>query len=338
MKHLSTLLLLLMVLPAAAQQAAPEPAPLPADLAREMDAAKEAAAAQEQPEAPAEMPAEIAIPPQAQDADAEEVPGTEAAEETAEEVEEKEPVVFREPSNAMFHRRYLPVEIKLQPGWKLTPAQMVTAMQLPIPRKNGRGYLYPEDLDPTPEQKADGSALSANQRAQMRRARKNAADSICWEAYKAAKAYNREHEEELLAQMRKGKHIRVNLATQHGYYMDGETMLRDFGVCSGKKSTPTPTGLYSIIEKDKDHKSNLYNSAKMPFYLRLTLDGVGLHQGPLMGYPASHGCIRLGMDTAKYLYTNCEVGLPVYLYKDAKEPIPKKPAPAKKAPARRKRR
>lgn len=267
---------------------------------------------------------------------------------TAEEVEAEEvtpepeftpegyPIVFHEPSNAMFHRRYMPVEITIQKSWKLTPAQMVTAMQLPRPRKNGKGYYYPEDLLPTEEQKADGSALTENQRYLMRRARRSAMDTACWECYKAAKAFNKKYAEQLERIDKRGKYIRVNLAIQHGFYMDGTKELMNFSVCSGKKSTPTPQGHYHIIEKDKDHKSNLYNSAKMPFYLRLTLDGVGMHQGPLMGYPASHGCIRLSAATAQHLFKNCAVGMPVFVHHDSSESKPRPPK-AKKAASSRKR-
>ena len=266
---------------------------------------------------------------------------------TAEEVEAEEvtpepeftpegyPIVFREPSNAMFHRRYMPVEITIQQSWKLTPAQMVTAMQLPRPRKNGKGYLYPEDLLPTTEQKAEGSALTENQRYLMRRARRSAMDTQCWECYKAAKAFNRQHAEQLERIDKRGRHIRINLAIQHGFYMDGTAELLNFSVCSGKKSTPPPQGHYHNIEKEKEHKSNLHNNASMPFFLRLTLDGVGLHQGPLMGYPSSHGCIRVSSTTAQRLFKECKIGTPVFVYHDSTEAKPK--PPKKTAPRRRKR-
>lgn len=283
--------------------------------------------------------AQEAVPVMLDDDTAEEVEAVEPAAEEAPAAEytaEGYPIVFREPSNAMFHRRYMPVEITIQKSWKLTPAQMVTAMQLPRPRKNGKGYLYPEDLLPTAEQKAEGSALTENQRYLMRRARRSAMDTECWECYKAAKAFNRQHAEQLERIDKRGRHIRINLAIQHGFYMDGTTELLNFSVCSGKKSTPTPQGHYRIIEKDKEHKSNLHNNAKMPFFLRLTLDGVGLHQGPLMGYPSSHGCIRLSSTTAQHLFKNCEVGTPVFVYHDSTESKPKPPKP-KNSGRRRKR-
>ena len=273
--------------------------------------------------------AQDAVPEMLDDDTAEEVEAEEpAAEEVQEYTEEGYPIVFHEPSQAMLHRRYMPVEITIQKSWKLTPAQMVTAMQPPRPRTNGKGYLYPEDLQPTAEQKAEGSALSETQRYQMRRARRSAMDTQCWECYKAAKAFNKRYAEQLELIDKRGRHIRVNLAIQHGFYMDGTTELLNFSVCSGKRSTPTPQGHYRIIEKDRYHRSNLYNSASMPFFLRLTMDGVGLHQGPLMGHPSSHGCIRLSSTTAQHLFKNCEVGTPVFVYHDSSEAKPKPPKPA----------
>lgn len=60
--------------------------------------------------------------------------------------------------------------------------------------------------------------------------------------------------------------------------------------------------MFSILQKSVDHKSDLYNSAPMPYMQRLTWDGIALHAGNLPGYPASHGCIRLPMAFAKKLY------------------------------------
>lgn len=312
MKSLLYSILAMSLPPVCAQSAAPELTPLPKDMAQQLAELQNDDIAEEVEETAAE-------------------PAAEQPQRTPEGF----PIVFHEPSNAMFHRRYLPVEIDIKPSWKLTPAQMVTAMQLPRPRKNGKGYLYPEDLNPTPEQKADGSALTDNQRYLMRRARRATMDTACWEAYKAAKAFNRQYAEQLERQDKQGKHIRVNLSIQHGFYMDGDKELMNFSVCSGKKSTPTPTGHYRIIEKDKNHRSNLYNDASMPFYLRLTLDGVGMHQGPLMGYPSSHGCIRLSSTTAQHLYKNCEVGTPVFVYSDPKEAKPRPPKQQKSSKRRK---
>lgn len=79
-------------------------------------------------------------------------------------------------------------------------------------------------------------------------------------------------------------------------------------VSSGKPGKKTPTGIFTILQKNKDHKSNLYNSAPMPYMQRLTWDGIALHAGNLPGYPASHGCIRLPAPMAKALYGLTKIG------------------------------
>ena len=70
--------------------------------------------------------------------------------------------------------------------------------------------------------------------------------------------------------------------------------------------------IMEVLEKRQKHRSNLYN-ASMPFFMRLTIDGVGLHQGPVRSYPASHGCIRLTYDDARFLFKTCDVGTAVFV-------------------------
>lgn len=228
---------------------------------------------------------------------------------------EPEPVRYRDPAMAMYHRRAYTVEIELSPKWKLTEAQMETALREPKVKEGTKParYIYPEDVAPTEEEKANGSALTETQRANMRKARKRALQEACWQAYLEAERYNKEHDAELTQMEKQGKHIIINLKKQKGVYKDGNKELLSFSICSGRKSKPTPKGHFHVMEKDRNHRSNLYNSAKMPYFLRLTLGGVGLHQGNLPGYPASHGCIRLSEKTARYLFKNCEVGTPVFI-------------------------
>lgn len=84
--------------------------------------------------------------------------------------------------------------------------------------------------------------------------------------------------------------------------------------CStGTKGHKTPTGVFTILEKDKDHYSNLYDNAPMPNMNRLTWTGIALHAGNLPGYPASHGCIRLPMTFSENLYKITHVGTPVII-------------------------
>jgi hypothetical protein len=84
--------------------------------------------------------------------------------------------------------------------------------------------------------------------------------------------------------------------------------------CStGKEGHETPTGVFTILQKDKDHHSSTYDNAPMPNMNRLTWDGVALHAGKLPGYPASHGCVRLPMEFSELLFTVTHVGTPVII-------------------------
>jgi hypothetical protein len=74
-------------------------------------------------------------------------------------------------------------------------------------------------------------------------------------------------------------------------------------ISSGTKRRRTPTGVFTILEKEVTHFSNKYNHAPMPYMQRLTWEGVALHGGVLPGYPASHGCIRLPHEFARKLYS-----------------------------------
>ncbi len=82
---------------------------------------------------------------------------------------------------------------------------------------------------------------------------------------------------------------------------------------SGKPGHETPTGIFTILQKDKNHRSSTYNNAPMPNMNRLTWSGVALHAGNLPGYPASHGCVRLPLDFSEKLFTVTHVGTPVIL-------------------------
>lgn len=84
--------------------------------------------------------------------------------------------------------------------------------------------------------------------------------------------------------------------------------------CStGKPGHSTPTGVFVILEKDKNHHSSTYNNAPMPNMNRLTWSGIALHAGNLPGYPASHGCVRLPLDFSAKLFTVTHLGTPVII-------------------------
>lgn len=88
------------------------------------------------------------------------------------------------------------------------------------------------------------------------------------------------------------KLVRILLEQQRGLYLvDGEVAM-DFPVCTGRGEKRTPTGTFSIKQKNVDHHSNLYD-CPMPYFMRLTWSGIGMHVGDVYRSPASHGCIRL---------------------------------------------
>jgi lipoprotein-anchoring transpeptidase ErfK/SrfK len=134
-------------------------------------------------------------------------------------------------------------------------------------------------------------------------------------------------------------HVIVSLPKQRAYLMIGEQVVADSPISSGKRGHSTPTGHFSVLEKDPDHRSSIYGDyvdssgrvvragisskidaapsgthyvgAPMTWFMRLTGEGVGMHVGILPGYPASHGCIRMPSDGAKLFYDNVKVGTPV---------------------------
>lgn len=99
----------------------------------------------------------------------------------------------------------------------------------------------------------------------------------------------------------KEKSLRIYLGMQRGVCLADGQVAMDFPVCTGTRKHPTPTGRYRIIEKDANHWSNLYD-CPMPFFMRLTYSGIGLHIGQVYRQPASHGCIRLTREACEPLF------------------------------------
>jgi lipoprotein-anchoring transpeptidase ErfK/SrfK len=134
-------------------------------------------------------------------------------------------------------------------------------------------------------------------------------------------------------------HVVVSLPKQRAYLMTGEQIVIDSPISSGKRGHSSPTGHFSVLEKDPNHHSSLYGDfvdgygrivragvsakidaapsgtrfagATMKWFMRLTDEGVGMHVGILPGYPASHGCVRMPADGAKLFYDHVKVGTPV---------------------------
>lgn len=91
--------------------------------------------------------------------------------------------------------------------------------------------------------------------------------------------------------------------------------------CStGRPGHSTPTGVFTVLQKDRRHRSSTYNNAPMPNMNRLTWSGIALHAGQLPGYPASHGCIRLPMEFSQLLFTVTHIGTPVIISNTHSDP------------------
>ena len=103
-------------------------------------------------------------------------------------------------------------------------------------------------------------------------------------------------------------------------------------ISSGKDGYETPTGVFTILEKDKDHRSRTYDDAPMPYQQRLTWKGVAMHAGNLPGFPASHGCVRLPMEFARKLFDVTPMGGTVVIAGGDADPV-KRPAAGVLAPA-----
>lgn len=105
----------------------------------------------------------------------------------------------------------------------------------------------------------------------------------------------------------------VNVATQRAVLFRNGVPMAATTVSTGKEGHETPTGVFTILQKRKEHYSNLYNNAPMPNMQRLTWDGIALHAGNLPGYPASHGCVRLPKDFSALLFDATELGMTVVI-------------------------
>ncbi len=134
--------------------------------------------------------------------------------------------------------------------------------------------------------------------------------------------------------------IVIDLSRQRVYFFRDGTLVGESVTSTGKKGFETPPGDYKVIQKDKDHASNLYGQfvgdggdvvrsnvdvtkdrapagakfkgAKMPYFLRFHA-GYGLHAGRVPGHRASHGCVRLPREMAMHFFANAEIGTPVVL-------------------------
>lgn len=105
----------------------------------------------------------------------------------------------------------------------------------------------------------------------------------------------------------------VNLATQRAILFRNGVPIGASTISSGKAGHETPTGVFTVLEKKREHYSKTYDNAPMPNMQRLTWKGIALHAGNLPGYPASHGCIRLPMKFSSLLFGATRLGMTVII-------------------------
>jgi hypothetical protein len=105
----------------------------------------------------------------------------------------------------------------------------------------------------------------------------------------------------------------VALREQRVTIYDADGRILQAPVSTGQRGYETPAGIYSVIQKEAEHYSNLYDDASMPFMHRITWSGIALHAGQLPGYPASHGCIRMPYEFAQHLFDQTKRGMRVII-------------------------
>jgi hypothetical protein len=113
----------------------------------------------------------------------------------------------------------------------------------------------------------------------------------------------------------------VSIKAQQVTFYDADGWILRAPVSTGTAGRETPAGVFAVIEKDKDHHSTLYDDAWMPNMQRITWNGVALHGGPLPGYAASHGCIRMPFGFAETLFDKTRIGMRVIISPNDAAPI-----------------
>ena len=113
----------------------------------------------------------------------------------------------------------------------------------------------------------------------------------------------------------------VSIKTQHVTFYDADGWILRAPVSTGTTGRETPAGVFAVLEKDKDHRSSLYDDAEMPNMQRITWNGIALHGGPLPGYAASHGCVRMPFGFAEKLFDKTRIGMRVIISPNDAAPV-----------------
>jgi len=115
--------------------------------------------------------------------------------------------------------------------------------------------------------------------------------------------------------------IVISVADQAVWLYDDGTLIAHSSVSTGVPGHPTPLGIFSVIAKQRWHRSNIYSAAPMPYMQRITWSGIALHAGVLPGHPASHGCIRLSNSFAIRLWHLTKRGTRVIIARSQVQPV-----------------
>jgi hypothetical protein len=113
----------------------------------------------------------------------------------------------------------------------------------------------------------------------------------------------------------------VSIKSQQVTFYDADGWILRAPVSTGTTGRETPAGVFALLEKDKDHHSTMYDDAWMPNMQRITWNGVALHGGPLPGYAASHGCVRMPFGFAEKLFDKTQIGMRVIISPNDAAPV-----------------
>jgi hypothetical protein len=113
----------------------------------------------------------------------------------------------------------------------------------------------------------------------------------------------------------------VSIKSQRVTFYDADGWILRAPVSTGTTGRETPAGVFAVVEKDKDHRSTMYDDAEMPNMQRITWNGIALHGGPLPGYAASHGCVRMPFGFAENLFDKTRIGMRVIISPNDAAPV-----------------
>jgi len=113
----------------------------------------------------------------------------------------------------------------------------------------------------------------------------------------------------------------VSIKSQQVTFYDADGWILRAPVSTGTTGRETPAGVFAVVEKDKDHHSTMYDDAWMPNMQRITWNGIALHGGPLPGYAASHGCVRMPFNFAEGLFDKTQIGMRVIISPNDAAPV-----------------